>query len=682
MTLGLEIVTLLFVLILFISGTMRKSLRDDFVNSAMALVRSGVKIMNQRNSRSTQQLRLYTLSDLALSNEFSTERVAEWLVNHRKLRYQDFQRLFYVDIETGMAYSDEGDVFSVKNTEYFTRIKEGNLSQYISNPVGTSAADAVFYVCKSINKNKKMMGFFCAEINHATLAKALVDIKIDGEGVTLLLTEDGTTAIHPVEEMQMKANFVKDDYGFKGGSEIAKEMVARKEGFGWLSGNGTSLLAVYTPVEGTPWSLAFAIPASEVFATAKTIEKSMVVCALVIALILIATAYVSVYWQLRPLKKVVKNINEIASGNADLRHRIRVKSDDEVGAVTSGFNNFIEKLQNIMKDIKSSRVDIDSAEERLKQGLETAMDSISVITKDIQAVDETLETQTKYVNGTARSVGKIAQNIAQLEQLVDEQGMNADSAGTAIGDMLDSINAVNDSVASLSESFDSLENLSNAGIEKQSEMNTAIGEIESQSRMLLEANSIIANIAGQTNLLSMNAAIEAAHAGEAGQGFAVVADEIRKLSENSSRQSRSIGHQLAAIKDSIARVVQASEETSLTFGSVNEKIKATDSLVKQIHSAMEEQKSGSVQIGDALREMNHSTSEVKNASREMADGNEAILQEVMHLKTSNDAMNESVRNMQNSTNVMSDTSENLKNIVGGMRNAITKIGSQIDNFEV
>ena len=682
MTLGLEIVTLLFVLILFISGTMRKSLRDDFVNSAMALVRSGVKIMNQRNSRSTQQLRLYTLSDLALSNEFSTERVAEWLVNHRKLRYQDFQRLFYVDIETGMAYSDEGDVFSVKNTEYFTRIKEGNLSQYISNPVGTSAADAVFYVCKSINKNKKMMGFFCAEINHATLAKALVDIKIDGEGVTLLLTEDGTTAIHPVEEMQMKANFVKDDYGFKGGSEIAKEMVARKEGFGWLSGNGTSLLAVYTPVEGTPWSLAFAIPASEVFATAKTIEKSMIVCAIVIALILIATAYVSVYWQLRPLKKVVKNINEIASGNADLRHRIRVKSDDEVGAVTSGFNNFIEKLQNIMKDIKSSRVDIDSAEERLKQGLETAMDSISVITKDIQAVDETLETQTKYVNGTARSVGKIAQNIAQLEQLVDEQGMNADSAGTAIGDMLDSINAVNDSVASLSESFDSLENLSNAGIEKQSEMNTAIGEIESQSRMLLEANSIIANIAGQTNLLSMNAAIEAAHAGEAGQGFAVVADEIRKLSENSSRQSRSIGHQLAAIKDSIARVVQASEETSLTFGSVNEKIKATDSLVKQIHSAMEEQKSGSVQIGDALREMNHSTSEVKNASREMADGNEAILQEVMHLKTSNDAMNESVRNMQNSTNVMSDTSENLKNIVGGMRNAITKIGSQIDNFEV
>ncbi|MBQ3825322.1 MAG: hypothetical protein II811_04225, partial [Spirochaetaceae bacterium] len=155
LTLGLEIVALLFVLILFIGGTMRKSLRDEYVNSAMALVRSGVKIMNQRNSRSTQQLRLYTLSDLALSNEFSTERVAEWLVQHRKLRYQDFQRLFYVDIETGMAYSDEGDVFSVKNTEYFTRIKEGNLSQYISNPVGTSAADAVFYVCKSINKNKK-----------------------------------------------------------------------------------------------------------------------------------------------------------------------------------------------------------------------------------------------------------------------------------------------------------------------------------------------------------------------------------------------------------------------------------------------------------------------------------------------------------------------------------------------
>ena len=108
LTLGIEIVLLLSALVIFITNHTRKALREEFIDSAVALTKSSALILNQRNSRAMQQLRLYTISDLALSDDFNTENCAEWLVNHRKLRYQDFTSLYYVDIATGEAYNDEG----------------------------------------------------------------------------------------------------------------------------------------------------------------------------------------------------------------------------------------------------------------------------------------------------------------------------------------------------------------------------------------------------------------------------------------------------------------------------------------------------------------------------------------------------------------------------------------------
>ena len=117
-------------------------------------------------------------------------------------------------------------------------------------------------------------------------------------------------------------------------------------------------------------------------------------------------------------------------------------------------------------------------------------------------------------------------------------------------------------------------------MEKQAKVNAKISQMKTQSQMLQEANAAIASIASQTNLLAMNAAIEAAHAGEAGKGFAVVADEIRKLSETSSGQSKTIGVQLKNIKDSIGEIVAASQESSAAFSVYQHAFQKTDELVQ------------------------------------------------------------------------------------------------------
>ena len=144
----------------------------------------------------------------------------------------------------------------------------------------------------------------------------------------------------------------------------------------------------------------------------------------------------------------------------------------------------------------------------------------------------------------------------------------------------------------MAASFDDLSANAQTGFSKQQDVNDRIKQIENQSEMLHEANLAISSIAEQTNLLAMNAAIEAAHAGEAGKGFSVVADEIRKLSETSSAQSKTIGEQLNSIQESITEVVSASTEASDAFSAVSNKIKETDQIVMQIKAAMEEQNSG------------------------------------------------------------------------------------------
>ena len=180
----------------------------------------------------------------------------------------------------------------------------------------------------------------------------------------------------------------------------------------------------------------------------------------------------------------------------------------------------------------------------------------------------------------------------------------------------------------------------------------------------------------------MNAAIEAAHAGEAGKGFAVVADEIRKLSETSSVQSKTIGQQLSNIKDSISGVVVASTEASDAFAIVSNKIGETEQLVTHIKNAMEEQNEGSIQINNALRGMNDSTGEVRQASKDIAGRNELILEEMRKLRASTESMSRSVEEISGGAHRIGESGDVLAKNSNEVRDAIEEISSQINLFKV
>lgn len=217
-------------------------------------------------------------------------------------------------------------------------------------------------------------------------------------------------------------------------------------------------------------------------------------------------------------------------------------------------------------------------------------------------------------------------------------------------------------------------------------MNDKIANILSQSQTLSDANGAIEAIAGQTNLLAMNAAIEAAHAGESGKGFSVVADEIRKLSETSSEQSKLISAELKKIMDSISEVVSASNSASTSFEKVALSLDNTNEMVVQIKSAMEEQRQGSSSITMVLKDMNDASHEVKSVSDRMAQGNKTILTNIRKLEESNNVIRGSMSEMRSNIERIHGTGTQLDKITDDITEkvsgSITQIDKEIEKYAI
>lgn len=405
-----------------------------------------------------------------------------------------------------------------------------------------------------------------------------------------------------------------------------------------------------------------------------------VVCILCALIITIGGFFVR--WLMWRISNVTNTLKDMASGDADLTKRVKLLIRDEIGDLVIQFDFFCDKLQQIVGEIKDSKENLYSAGSQMSETTTETSSSISNIIQNLSNIRNQISFQNDSVHQTADSVSEISNSITALNDMIEKQVSGVNEATAAVEEMVGNIASVNTSVDKMAVSFEELTANAQTGFSKQQDVNDQITSIEGQSKMLQEANSVIASIAEQTNLLAMNAAIEAAHAGEAGKGFSVVADEIRKLSETSSLQSKTIGEQLDKIRDSITNVVSSATESGKALALVSNKIHETDQLVVQIKGAMNEQQIGSEQIVNSLKDMNESTNNVRSSSKQMEDRNEKIMNEINSLKEITVKMRDSMSNMSEGAERISAAEESLSDISQKLKDSIDKIGSEIDLFKV
>ncbi len=615
-----------------------------------------------------------------------------------------FENLAYYN-KDGICIRPDGAYVDVSQIDFFIQTISGN--RLIIDPLPKSfmmeggSDDTIMFYCIPVygTNNSSPIGILSSIVNGSDVYNLSESILIGEKSHPKIISTSSGMTIGPttydgmtdeqISAMQEGGSTVintdipedeKTDW-----DRMMDSIIAGKSGYDILIEPITNEKKVvsYLPVgDESNWAVLCAAPYDEYYDTISKITLIIVLAIIVDVIIVVISCFIYISKLIKPLGYVKTTIKDIATGDADLTKRIDINLNDEIGDVVSGFNQFTEKLQDIISQVKNSRDSLGSVGSILDSSTQDTTVSIENILTSINSVHSQIDNQYKSVQQTAGAVNEIASNIESLGHMIGRQSMEVSDASSAIEEMIGNIKSVNVSMEKMSESFDGLASSAQSGIQLQLNVNSIIEEIKNQSETLQDANTAIAAIAEQTNLLAMNAAIEAAHAGEAGKGFSVVADEIRKLSETSSAQSKTIGDQLNNIKSSIDNVVSASEESSKAFQSVTSKITDTEQLVHQIQAAMEEQNTGSIQISNALHSMNDSTIEVRTASDEMSEGNKAILEEVRNLQDATGIMQSSVEEMTSGAQKIKETGIALKDISDKMKSSIDEIGGQIDKFRV
>jgi len=383
----------------------------------------------------------------------------------------------------------------------------------------------------------------------------------------------------------------------------------------------------------------------------------------------------------QPIRLAVSRLEEIAGGGGDLTQKLQVRTGDELGQLAHQFNIFIQGLGLVIRSIAQSTGKLRGLGLDLSANMEESSSSVNQIAANIESVKQLIIGQSAGVTEVSATMEEIDKNIESLAKRISNQTQSVSRSSSSIEQMVANIQSVTRNLETNSAQFDILLKVSGEGREKLEEVTNQIREVSRQSEGLMEANTVIESIASQTNLLAMNAAIEAAHAGEAGKGFAVVSDEIRKLAEGASAQSKSISHVLKSLVDSIEGVVDSTTEATLAFETVQEAIETTSQMERQVKNAMEEQSSGSNEVLEALTEISGVTAEVNSGAIEMRQGSGTIIQELQRLVQITQEVRQSMDEMTQGIVEINSSFAAIVTMTQQNRVAIEGVEEQVSHFK-
>lgn len=524
-----------------------------------------------------------------------------------------------------------------------------------------------------------MVGVASLEIDARMFGILLGDSTSMGDIKYILVDQDGNILLNPfadelslqrVNEIGMKSleQFSPGDY------RISHDKML----------DGTSCEIRSLPSSNDFYSLDYilVIPMSVINgATTKIIEA--VIIALVLGIIIsILVASLMAKSFTKPIVEIIGILKNISEGDGDLTVRLPIKTKDEIGRLSEYFNLTIEKIAHSMKSVINESGKMQKIGHELSDNMDAAAGAITEISANIESIKNDVANQSAGVEEANTTLGEISVNIDKLTSNIGSQSESVSRSSSAVEQIVSNIDAVNTILAKNSESVQQLSESAATGkelVNKSVEMTKKIAE---DSAGLIEASSVIQNIARQTNLLAMNAAIEAAHAGEAGKGFAVVADEIRKLAEDSNKQGKNISTVMKKMHELIDAMVQDAGHTQTQFDIIFSNTQTVSAQENEIKAAMDEQTKGGKQVLDAFNEINTITVDVKNSALIMEKGGKEMLEEMQKLATVTQQINSAMNEISIGVNEINNSMQEVNNITKENSESIGRVSNEISVFKV
>jgi methyl-accepting chemotaxis protein len=346
-------------------------------------------------------------------------------------------------------------------------------------------------------------------------------------------------------------------------------------------------------------------------------------------LILLASTIIS-FSMTKPLANMVRSLRNMAKG--DCTERVEARGTDEIGSIAKAANELTGSLNTLVGAVKGRVVQLLKQGEELAANMRATSRSVDGIDAAIASSRSGLDDESAAVEAVASAIEELSRTVDSLFTMIGDQGAVIDRSSELVEDMIGNVRSIATNTDSADKAAESLLARSGDGSKVLGEMDSAVTEITRYSQGLAVAAATINDVAERTNLLAMNAAIEAAHAGASGRGFAVVADEIRKLAERSAAQATEIASDLAKVGTAIAKVKNAASAVSGTFGHVLAEAKDVGSIVSAIRASTAEQSAGGSQVLDGLQRLVAITKQVAEGAKEMTVGNSQILGQIATLQ--------------------------------------------------
>lgn len=515
-----------------------------------------------------------------------------------------------------------------------------------------------------------VIGCVGIDVSLADLTSIISEIRVGEAGYCMLFQNNGLILADP-KHSDFNFNNVRDT-GLAAFSVIEK----LENNSALVDLDGGKCRAYNFSLPAYNWKLCVIVKQNEILSLFYSMLKNMIF----ISLILFAVCFVIVYMLSRSLKSYFKRVSgvfeKIASG--DLTGRLEVKRNDEIGSVIVNLNKALENNRSMVSALKNEAERMEAVSSTLSSNMEETSATVRQINGTVTSVKEKAISQAAGVTETSATVEQITGRLTRLFSDIETQSMHIESSVDAVTRI---VNDTSEITKTLEESNELIKNVyaqTRVGKDGAKAANEVVTQISEKSTALFEASQIIQNIAGQTNLLAMNAAIEAAHAGESGKGFAVVASEIRKLAEESNAQGKQIGLVIKETSEIIYRLTEMGQKAEQSFVGVYDSVSQISEKEDSIVQAMRGQDTNGKNIIESMKKIHDITSEVKAGASEMLAGGKQIAIEMQKLseitRDTTGSMNEIASGAGQITYAVEEVNEITRKNKMSIENLVNEVG--------
>lgn len=535
-----------------------------------------------------------------------------------------------------------------------------------------------------------MTNQLCVTVSYAAYKSSLL-----GVGAADLILNDLTDLVNGFSISKNNNIYLVDENGLFITNKDAEKITAEnyfdnslisKSGYNarnYLDGKTHSFIVdknyySVSPCEGTPWFVVAEGPVSDFTASSNTLTGFLLLIVLIVSAVVIICAL--------SFSKIIGGIFSSLSANCkklakgDFSVEFKDSSIKEASELALAFESVSQSIGNMIEKTKDAVISVENMTESLSDTSNLINSSLDITVDSISQIDNNISTQNNSVSKVNENVLDIVSEMEGFSTEIENQNKLITESVSSIEWMMQNVVTLRENISAASVQVSELVNSSSENKNIISASTEQIRNVKKESEALLQMNNVISAVAGKTNLLAMNAAIEAAHAGDAGKGFAVVADEIRKLAETSAVQAKSSNAYLSSIQAKIDEVADTSNKVDLGFGKTIEYIKEIEMVFARLEKATAEQGDKANEILKSVDEIMNSTNKVKDDTVKISSKTEQTLQECKTLQNVTGNVNSGLESCRKAAQSLHNSSKQILDVVRLANSSVQELNKSVNQF--